>query len=187
MMKKIITLALALTLTNIAHSADWTPVFKHLQHQHAGDEGKVLNSIIDNIFVNEVHNQDERNIKINPLTKYAQKGNYPNVAQKYRADILPAKAYKNPDNEVVLRAVIPLKNATLYGLPLQSLTYEYYCFGCDGVGFYATFAPMSNTQYHSLKKRIRFVRQEIGCGEEGYAAEFHKDSKAVHLVLNIGC
>lgn len=39
MMKKIITLALALTLTNIAHSADWTPVFKHLQHQNTGEEG----------------------------------------------------------------------------------------------------------------------------------------------------
>lgn len=186
-MEKIIALTLALTLTNIAHSADWTPAFAYLQNQHANHDHHTLEIIMSNTFASNIHAGNYKKIKL--LTKYAETGNYPKIAPTYRADILPAKVYKDPNRDTVLRAVIPLKNATLYGLPLKSLTYEYYCLECDGIGFYATFAPMTITQYRSLTQKIKFEQyneEEDVCGNET-SASFSGNHKALHLNLHIGC
>lgn len=186
-MRNFIALIPILTFVNIAHSTDWTPAFVYLQNQNANHDNRTLETIMKNTFVSNIHEGNYKKIK--PLTKYAQTGNYPKIASYYRADILPAKVYKTPDSDAVLRAVIPLKNATLYGFPLKSFTYEYYCFECGGVGFYATFAPMTITQYHSLTQKIQFEQyneEEDECGNET-SASFSGNNKALHLNLHISC
>lgn len=183
----LVPLALSITLITptLAHSADWTPAFEYLEQNKTGDNGVLLNTLMENIFVDNIHSGNYK--KINPLTKYAQKGNYP-IQAPYRADLSPAKVDKDSEPDLPLKAVISLKNATLYGYPLKSLTYEYYCFECGGVGFYATLAPMNNAQFQALKQRIRFDKEpDYVCEGTGGSASLERDNKGVYVVLNIGC
>lgn len=180
-------LALSITLIapTLAHSADWTPAFKYLEQNKTGDDGVLLNTLTENIFVDNIHSGNYK--KINPLTKYAQKGNYP-IQAPYRADLSPAKVYKDSKKDLPLKAVIPLNNATLYGYPLKSFTYEYYCFECGGVGFYATLAPMSDAKFQALKQRIRFDKEpDYVCEGAGSSASLERDKKGVYVVLNFEC
>lgn len=177
--------ALALTAPTLAHSADWTPAFEYLEQNKTGDDGALLSTLMENIFVDNIHFGNYK--KINPLTTQAKTGNYP-IHAPYRADLSPAKVHKDSEPDLPLKAVIPLKNATLYGYPLKSLTYEYYCFECGGVGFYATLAPMNNAQFQALKQRIRFDKEpDYVCEGTGGSASLERDNKGVHVVLNIGC
>ncbi|WP_066802967.1 hypothetical protein [Moraxella oblonga] len=169
----------------LAHSADWTPVFEYLEQNKTGDDGALIGKLMDNIFVENLHSGNYK--KINPLTNYAQHGNYP-ITTPYKEDLLPAKAYKDSKQDLPLKAVIPLKNATLYGYPLKSLTYEYYCFECGGVGFYATLAPMNNAQFQALKQRVHFDKEpDYVCEGAGNSASLERDNKGVYVVLNVGC
>ncbi|SPX83145.1 Uncharacterised protein [Moraxella ovis] len=55
---------------------------------------------------------------------------------------MPAKFIKGRESEdVMLKGIVPLKNATLYGYPLQSLNYDLYCHDCDGTSFMLRLRP----------------------------------------------
>ena len=177
--------ALVLLMSPVVYAADWSPVFAHLEAGKKGDD-----TLFNSIQIIKP-NIDSRSQDV--LTVDAKKGVYKSIPQPYRADMLPAKAIKGKD--VALEATIPLKNATLYGYPLESLTEYYGCFNCGDVGFYATFKPMSNKQYQALSKKVKFKQVDYTKGIEGYGcltegepiAGFHKDDGKVHLVIYMGC
>lgn len=178
-------LLMFLLASSMTYAADWSPMFAHLETGKTGSEAILALQIIkSNVGSNS------RDM----LTDDAKKGVYKSIPQPYRADMLPAKAIKG--KEVALEVVIPLKNATLYGQPLESLTKYYGCFNCGDVGFYATFKPMTNQQYQALMKKVSFKKVNDSKGVEGYAcgmdegepiAGFHKDGGKVHLVVYMGC
>lgn len=178
-----LALSIILITPNLAHSADWTPAFEYLEQGKTGDDGVLIDKLMSNIFVDDIHSNNYK--KINPLTKYAQKGNYP-IQAPYRADLSPAKVYKNPNQDIVLQAIIPLKNATLYGLPISEFYYEYYCFECGGVGFGVKFAPMTNAQYRYLNRHIKFSTEDNVCDSET-SASFSRGKEGTYLHLHIGC
>lgn len=171
-------------MSTATYAADWSPVFAHLEVGKKGDD-----TIVNNIQIIKPNiSSSTRDI----LTYDAKKGVYKHLPQPYRADMLPAKVVKGKDT---LEAVIPLKNATLYGYPLESLTEYYGCFDCGDVGFYATFKPMSDKQFQALSKKVKFKQVDYAKGVEGYGcltegepiAGFHKDKGKVHLVIYMGC
>lgn len=177
-------LLMFLLASSMTYAADWSSMFAHLETGKTGSE-----AILDLQTIKSNINSHSRDV----LTDDAKKGIYKNIPQPYRADMLPAKAIKGKD--VALEATIPLKNATLYGYPLESLTKYYGCFNCGDMGFYATFKPMSNKQYQALSKKVKFKQVDYTKGIEGYGcltegepiAGFHKDSGKVHLVVYMGC
>lgn len=179
-------LAAVLVLSGASYATEWSPVFAHLEAGKKGNE-QILNSI-------QVVKQNVNANTRDPLTANAKKGIYQSVPQPYRGDMLPTKAVKSKD--FALQAVIPLKNATLYGYPLESLNEYYGCFECGDVGFFATFKPMTNKQYQDLVKKVKFKKVDHTRGIEGYGcgledgepiAGFHKDAGKVHLVIYMGC
>lgn len=180
---KVCLVATVLAFSSMSYAADWSPVFAYLEVGKSGDDGKVLSKILGNLFKQNISSRTKE-----PLSTDAKSGQYKNIPSPYRHDMLPAKAIKNKDG-VALHGTIPLKNAKLYGYPIKSLNYWYGCYECDHLGFYATFAPMSNAQYNALKQRIRFKKaDEDGCVDEGRSlAHIYKDDLGVHLVIDMGC
>ncbi|OOS03655.1 hypothetical protein SAMN02745664_11834 [Moraxella cuniculi DSM 21768] len=189
-MKSCILFIIGIGLTNNLYAADWTAAFSYLEQGKKGDDGKLLDSIMKNTFeqITNTKNQNPDTQPIYKLSKMARTGKFNNISIAYRNDMLPAKVYYNKD-DTYLMAVYPLKNATLYGLPLQSFSYYLGCDECDYVGFYATFKPMSKQQYLNLQKTIKFKNEEEdGClGENQPLASFEQRNGRVHLSLNIGC
>lgn len=180
-MEKIM-LMLAVLLTNTAHSADWTPLFKHLQSpNYTYTDEAVLENLMKNLIISHI---DEENLPKNPLNYSAKSGNYP-IRSPYQQDLLPARYKYNPSDGIILEIVIPMKNATLYGMPLKSLNLSFgECINCGNFGYAAEFAPMTDAQYRSLKNRIKFpVNTDVDAYEYGEpAASFVKHNKSVFLV-----
>lgn len=149
-MRYLIASILLFTMTQ-AQSADWTPVFAHLEQDKQGDEGQLLEKVTSNISHISFDGTDEY-AQPNGFTvaDTAKAGNYSKVPAPYRQDMLPAKA--QGDYAVIL----PLKNATLYGLPIKSLTYavdgeE----GFYGYNTYVNFGKLSSQQYNQLTKKVK--------------------------------
>lgn len=185
-MYKILVMALALC-TQVAYSADWTPAFRYLEIGDKGDGGVILYAIMDDIFKDgagdEGHPQHKQIMK-QPLTNAAKTGKYSNVPVPYRHDMLSAQLSKKPDMH--LHATINLKNATLYGLPLQSISYYYGCTNCGDMGFYATFKPMSKQAYQNLIKTVKFRVDDEGCSGDSMAGFYGSPQEAI-LALAISC
>lgn len=172
-----------------AFAADWTPAFAYLEQGKKGDGGKTLDAIMANVFkerVADIYHPKFKQHSKEPLTAAAKSGKYTAVPTPYRHDMLPAKVVKTED--IYLQATVPLKNATLYGQPLQSITYDYGCANCGDVGFYATFKPMSNQAYQKLIKSVKFkTLDDDDCNAGEPAAGFYKEDKEAVLYLTMGC
>lgn len=176
---KLMFLLIIFALSATAHSADWTPLFKHLQNpNYTYTDEAVLENLMKNLVIDHI---DEESLPKNPLTYSAKSGNYP-IRSPYQQDLLPARYKYNPNDDMVLEVTIPMQNATLYNMPLKSLGMWYGCFGCGFLGYTAEFAPMTDAQYRSLKSRIKFPvsTDEYDYGEP--MASFVKDGKKVLLV-----
>ncbi len=190
MKKQLCTLMLASVLPALsATAADWTPAFGYLEQGKKGDDGKVVHAIMENIFkkgsADMYHPQYQQIIK-QPLRGAATSSKYTAVPAPYRQDMLPAKLVKS--KEVYLQATIPLRNATLYGQPLESLTYYHGCANCGDVGFYATFKPMSQQAYQKLMSSVKFkTLDDDDCYAGEPAAAFYKEGKLMGLALTMGC
>ncbi len=172
-----------------AFAADWTPAFAYLEQGKKGDNGKVLYAIMENMFKEgaaNIYHPDFQQHSKDPLTTAAKSGKYTAVPTPYRHDMLPAKVAKTED--VYLQATVPLKNATLYGQPLQSVTYYYSCTNCGHVGFYVNFKPMSDQAYRKLVKKVKFkTLGEDDCFAGEPVADFFKNGKNVGIELSISC
>lgn len=190
MKKQLCTLMFVSILPALsASAADWTPAFRYLEQGKQGDGGKVVYAIIENIFkegaADMYHPQYPQIIK-QPLTNAAKSGKYTAVPTPYRHDMLPAKVAMS--QSMYLQATIPLQNATLYGQPLESLTYYHGCANCGDVGFYATFKPMSQRAYQKLVSSVKFkTLDDDDCYAGEPAAAFYKEGKLVGLALTMGC
>ncbi|MFL1731903.1 hypothetical protein [Moraxella oculi] len=102
--------------------------------------------------------------------------------------MMPAKFIKGRESEdVMLKGIVPLKNATLYDYPLKSLNYDPYCHDCDNTSFYATFAPMTLAQHNSLVKKVKFRYVEDICGDPRHIARFERVGKTTMLIVDDGC
>ncbi|MDO4700132.1 MAG: hypothetical protein Q4A69_05565 [Moraxella sp.] len=185
-MYKALLIALALC-AQITYGADWTPAFRYLEVGKGGDGGKALYAIMGSVFKDgagdEGHPQYKQILR-QPLTNAAKTGKYSNVPAPYRHDMLPAKLSNQQDMH--LHATIELKNATLYGLPLQSVSYYYACSNCGNIGFYATFKPMTKQAYQKLVKNVKFRVDDESCSD-GAMAGFYGRPQEVILALAIGC
>lgn len=177
-MKKF-ALAVAIGLcSTFSYSADWTPVFKTWETQ--AEDGSTLKKIRNYTFTNK---WTSFSATLNPKAK---KGNYASIPQPYRADMLPAKITNIDKRETSFEIVIPLKNATLYGLPISNLT-MYSCLGCGVTGNYVTFKPMSDAKYQQLKKKHFYTATdpESDCGER--QATITKEKGSVVFVMDQSC
>ena len=186
-MMKHLLLASGLMLSGAVVAADWTPAFRYLEAGKSGDNGAMLSAIMDNTFIKADYN--EGNLPRQPLTKMAASGKFTAIKTPYRNDILPAKSYYGKD-DLFLTAVYPLKNAKLYGHPLQNFTYYWGCTGCGDVGFYATFKPMTNAQYDKLVKSVKFKKEteDDACWPVGEPlADFTRKGTITQLHLTMGC
>lgn len=177
---KLMFLLIIFALSATAHSADWTPLFKHLQNpNYTYTDEAVLENLMKNLTIDHI---DEENLPKNPLSYSAKSGNYP-IRSPYQQDLLPARYEYNTNNGALLEITIPMQNATLYGMPLESLgRWHGECINCGHFGYTAKFAPMTDAQYRSLKSRIKFPvsTDEYDYGEP--MASFVKDGKKVLLV-----
>lgn len=153
--------------TTQAHSADWTPVFADLltpqsQKQLLGNQSPVNNFYpkLTEMVIDQA-NWVQQGMK---LTQNAKKGNYPNIPQPYRADMQPAVITKT--DRCTYEAKVPLKNATLFGKPIQSLNYHIYI--CETAPFkeYISFKPMTNKDFTQLQKRVAFKQIPVSAEEQ---------------------
>lgn len=177
-MKKF-ALAVAIGLcSTFSYSADWTPVFKTWETQ--AEDGSTLKKIRNYTFTNK---WTSFSATLNPKAK---QGNYSVIPQPYRADMLPAKITNIDKRETSFEIVIPLKNATLYGLPISHLT-MYSCLECGISGNYVTFKPMSDAKYQQLKKKHFYTATdpESDCGER--QATITKEKGSVVFVMDQSC
>ena len=178
-MKKYLLLV-ALAAATSSQAADWTPVFEHLQVGKNDNDDDITWTIRQSIF--------EDIPKPNPLTKEARQGTYTSIPKPYRKDMMPAKFIKGKEDEgPILKGIIPLKNATLYGYPLKSLNYDLYCHDCGDTSFYATFAPMTLSQHNSLVKKVKFKYEGDICGDPRHIARFERVGKTTVLIVDDGC
>lgn len=186
---KHLLLASSLLLSSTAFAADWTPAFRYLEAGKSGDGGAMLSAIMNNTFSKAIYDYDDGKLPKQPLTKMAASGKFTAIKAPYRNDMLPAKSYYGKD-DLFLTAVYPLKNAKLYGYPLENLTYYWGCTGCGHVGFYATFKPMTNAQYNALIKSVKFKQETEGDGCWGIGeplANFTRQGNVTQLHLTMGC
>lgn len=98
-----------------ALAADWTPVFKSFEN--GCSDSKLLQNIL-NKGVWSAH-PTTPNTFVRPT---ALKGNYANVISPYRNDMQAAKSKLYQEGEEYIEVTIPLKNATLYGVPVKAFT-----------------------------------------------------------------
>lgn len=185
-MKKMMLISALLLSANIAHSADWTPLFKHLQNSnYTYTDEAVLENLMKNLIIDYI---DEENLPKNPLSYSAKSGNYP-IRSPYQQDLLPARYQYNTSDGGILEVTVPMQNATLYGMPLKSLILSFgECINCGNFGYAAEFAPMTDAQYRSLKSKIQFpVNTDVDAYEYGEPiASFVKHGKSVLLVWGGG-
>lgn len=173
-MKKIFLASVLSLVSSLSYSADWTPVFQSW-------ETKAENSAIMEKIRNHAFTGTWTSVQAT-LSKSAKQGNYSTIPQPYRADMLPARV----SGEDVAEITIPLKNATLYGLPIQSLT-MYSGLESGESGNYVTFKPMSNAQYQMLKqKKFKRVTDSDAMCDSGQA-EVKKEKNTVYLVMDFSC
>lgn len=168
-MKKLALLTALCSLSMAVHSADWTPVFK-------GWESGKETHILDNIWEETIIRSDETiGISVN-----GRSGNYESVPARYSADMSPARLV----DDDVMTFTIPLKNATLYDLPIRSISY-YVHPEIAVVGEYVTFYPMTNAQYQKLKrKKFASTGDDDICGDRG--AEITKNDTGEVILINDG-
>lgn len=149
-MKYLISGLIGLVMSGQVYSADWTPLFAHLEQGKKGDGGKMLDKITSQVAkeVFESHDKYAQPVAFAPLAS-AKKGDYRKVPMPYQQDLLPAKQMDE------FTVVAPLKNATLYGYPIKSLTEQ-----ADGQYFsgthYFNFGKLSDAQYNQLVKKHKF-------------------------------
>lgn len=168
--------------TTQAHSADWTPVFAYLEHNKNSDNGKLFDTITASMSQWVMQGEGDASYPVAyKLLDSAKRGNYPNVPQPYRQDMLPAK--KLHDYAVI----VPLKNATLYGLPIKSLTDE--VSGGDnfwGSNFYVNFGKLSKTQHNNLVKKVKLkTRCQNGKPNDVWNSRSFKKSETGETLLAI--
>ena len=188
MMKKLL-LASSLLLSSTVFAADWTPAFRYLEAGKSGDDGAMLNEIMWSTFSKSFYKslENKTNPPKQPLTKMALTGKFSTIKVPYRNDILPAKIERTSDEygHITLIVTYPLKNATLYGYPLESITViPTSCVDCDDLNrMYATFKPMSKTQFEQLKQKVIF--EDHPC--DGEVANFYQAGRTVTLETRGGC
>lgn len=173
MKKSIFTLALCVCST-LCYSADWTPVFKSWETK--AEDSVTMEKIRSYTISDDTISMSK------VLNSQAKQGNYKGIPLPYRADMLPAKFKKLSEFEY--EVTIPLKNATLYGMPISSLN-MYGCLECGFFGSYVNFKPMTNAQYQKLKKiNFIFVEGEV-CGDS--QAKFRRENGVVYLSMDRSC
>lgn len=179
-MKKQLLLINIFVLTITTHAADWTPIFKPWEQGEASP------------IISKIGFSNGKSLVIQPsasgkatLTELARTGNYIGIPQPYRTDMLPATIKYGKGEKVGLStAYIPLKNATLYGLPIANILVYTSCNDCGGVGEIVEFYPMSDNQYKKLKQ-LKFKSIDDGCGER--QAQIYKEGKKVYYELYTSC
>lgn len=174
--------AAALFYSVSAAAADWTPAFTYLEAGKKGDGGKVIDSVLEDLLRKDAVDS-EYNVQKDTLNPNAKRGIYRHVPAPYRQDMLAAVQAAPHE----LKATIPLKNATLYGHKITALTH-WSCAGCGDVGFYATFAPMNDTQYKSLVKKIKFQKysgEDAACHDK--SALITKEHGEIRLYILMDC
>lgn len=173
-MKKLALLTALCSLSMAVHSADWTPVFE-------GNSPIFLDKIWESVI-----SQDN---VVPAITHSAYFGDYSEIPMPYREDMLPVTMtvtpYTHEDGGVYI--TVPLKNATLYGLPISSITYYY--INPSEAGHNVTFKPMSKSQYQSLERRVsRFeVEDSEMCGEFGIGLSEYIKGKEIILAPYGSC
>ncbi len=186
---KHLLLASSLLLSSTVFAADWTPAFRYLEAGKSGDDGVMLNEIMYNTFSKSFYQSLENNTNPpkQPLTKMALTGKFLKIKIPYRNDVMPAKIKRSSDEygRISLTVTYPLKNATLYGYPLESFTViPPSCVDCDDlIDLYATFKPMSNAQFRQLTQKVVF--EDHPC--DGKVAKFYQTGKTVTLRTRGGC
>lgn len=194
---KHLLLASSLLLSSTVFAADWTPVFYYIDKnitdsQKTHDSQMMIDSIIKNTFSDRLYNKDGFWAKPRPkqpLSKMALSGKFTALKAPYRNDMLPAiGAYKKDAyGHISPTATYPLKNATLYGYPIESLIVtDWGCImhHCDeGTGFDVVFKPMSDYQFKLLTQKVEI--DDHPC--DGKLANFHKKGNKVILSLVNGC
>lgn len=156
-MKKLTLFTALCVLPMLAHSANWTPVFSHLEVGGKKGHAHAFELLLTNIS---------------------------RLPTPYRHDMLPERNFvKNG----VQYTEIPLKNATLYGLPIAN--YTIYEQDYDITGSFITFKPMSNQQYQQLKrKKFKPRSEEDNGGPCGLQQPvIHKNKGKVYLEMYTGC
>lgn len=153
-MKKFAVLTALCVLPMLTHSANWTPIFSHLEVGGAKGDAHVLEYLNNN------------------LSK---------IPAPYRQDVASVRNYVEDGTKY---KEISLKNATLYGLPIANYTIYTYSDENYGnvTSSFVTFKPMTNEQYQQLKRKkfIRDVPEEEDCGN-GVSAFINKENGKVYL------
>lgn len=187
---KLLTAMLCLALGNIAHAADWTPVFKPWEN---GCESSQVERSMSAYISYEYFNTDayvkafdnngnfklagqKNHAKLQTLftNNNAKQGKYPKVKTPYRNDL--GKAVLSRSSEGDMELSIPLKNAKLYGHSIVKYT-NYFLPDTGISGSYITFGTMSNADYQKLKK-IKMNRP-IDEFDDQFSAKFNRNSKGV--------
>lgn len=196
-MRYVLTLLATLGMGQ-AHSADWTPVFGSLltpqsQKQFLGNK-KPVNNFYPKIG-DMVINGDNWVEKGYRLTAAAKSGNYAAIPQPYRGDMQPAIFNKIDDCNY--EAVVPLKNATLFGKPITQLVYSQYVCEMLPRTDYIEFSSMNDASFNQLKKQVKFKQikvtpQESDCSNQKTrpAAELTKEGNKIALgfdTLDMDC
>lgn len=173
-MKKLIVATTLGLCSTFGYSADWTPVFKSWETK--AEDSVTMEKIRSYTIANDATSMSK------VLNSQAKQGNYKSIPQPYRADMLPAKFKKLGEFEY--EVTIPLKNATLYGMPISSLN-MYGCLECGFFGSYVNFKPMTHAQYQKLKK-INFTLVEgEACSDN--QAKFGRENGVVYLSMDRSC
>lgn len=158
--------------TTQAYSADWTPVVGELltaktQKQFLGNQKPIAN-FYPNIM-EMVIDQDNWVQEGMKLTKNAKKGFYPDIPEPYRTDMQPAVIKKT--DRCTYEAKVPLKNATLFGKPIQSLNYHLYVCEMSPFGEYITFKPMSNATFNQLIQQVNFKELPVSVEDQSCTSD----------------
>lgn len=196
-MRYFLTLLIALGMSQ-AHSADWTPVFGNLltpqsQKLLLGNQ-KPINNFYPKIgdMVMDGNNWVENGYR---LTNAAKSGNYTGIPRPYRGDMQPATITKIDD--CTYEAVVPLKNASLFGKPITQLVYSQYVCEMLPRTDYIEFGSMNDASFNQLKKQVKFKQikvtpQESDCSSQKTrpAAELTKEDNKMILgfdTLDMDC
>lgn len=168
-MKKFAVLTALCVLPMLAHSASWDSIF---QWYITGEDSDIGSQVFEGVKKDIYHNG---NVK-----KSALQGKYPHVANPYRQDMLPARTSVK---DGVRYIEIPLKNATLFGLPIANYTH-YSAVGSMEFSTFVTFKPMSQAQYRTLKAKKFPAMTSDGCENQ---TEITQYKGKVYLNLEVSC
>lgn len=157
-MKKFAVLTALCVLPMLAHSANWTPIFSHLEVGGAEGDAHVLEYL---------------------------DGNLSKIPAPYRQDIASVRNYVKDGTKY---KEISLKNATLYGLPIANYTIYNGIENGDMGSFVTFKPMTNEQyQQLKRKKFVRYIPEDEDLCDNGMAATINKGNGKVYLAMYGGC